>query len=116
MSWEKFKEDVNHRFGDLGDDYGVEEFNKLQQSSTVMAYQEKFEELRAIVLLKNPGLTESYLVSNYLSGLQEELKVLVKMHKPQTLQEAFEIARWQEKALEVIFKKNLTSSRSFPTL
>ncbi|XP_071902780.1 uncharacterized protein [Coffea arabica] len=114
FGWEEFKEGVSHRFGDLGDEDGVEEFNKLQQSSTVMACQEKFEELRAIVLLKNPGLSESYFVSSYLSGLQEELKALVKMHKPQTLQEAFEVAKWKEKALEVIFKKSRASNRLFP--
>nr|XP_027071904.1 uncharacterized protein LOC113696724 [Coffea arabica] len=111
FGWEEFKEGMSRRFGDLGDEDGVEEFNKLQQSSTVMAYQEKFEELRAIVLLRNQGLSESYFVSSYLSGLQEELKALVKMHKPQTLQEAFEVARWQEKALEVIFKKSRASNR-----
>ncbi|XP_027166082.1 uncharacterized protein LOC113766055 [Coffea eugenioides] len=48
FGWEEFKEGVSRRFGDLGDEDGVEEFNKLQQSFT------------------------------------EELKALVKMHKPQT--------------------------------
>ena len=114
LAWEEFK-GVNCRFGTLGDEDGVEEFNKLQQTSSVMAYQEKFAELRAIMLLKNSGLSESYFVSSYLSGLQEELKAPVKMHKPQALQEAFEVARWQEKALEVIFKKNKALNRSFPS-
>ncbi|XP_071902771.1 uncharacterized protein [Coffea arabica] len=114
LAWEEFK-GVNHKFGNLGDKDGVEEFNKLHQSSTVMAYQERFEELRAIVLLKNPSLSGSHFVSSYLSGLQKELEALVKMHKLQTLQEAFEVVRWQEKALEVIFKKNKAFNRSSPS-
>lgn len=63
MGWSEFKEMVNRRFGVLGDEDAVEEFNKLQQTSTAMAYQERFEELRALVLLNNPGLSETYFVS-----------------------------------------------------
>ena len=80
-----------------------------------MVYHEKFEELRAVVLLKYPGLSESSFVSNFLSGLQDELKALVKMHKPRTLQEVFETTRWQEKASEMIMRKNKGVGKySFP--
>ena len=69
----------------MGQDDAVEEFSKLQQTSTVLAYQEKFEELKARVLIKTLGLTEPFFISCFLSGLSEELKISVKMHKPRVL-------------------------------
>lgn len=65
LGWTEFKDKVNRRFGALGDEDGVEKFNKLQQTSTVMAQHERFEDLRAVVLLKNPGQREHYLFSNF---------------------------------------------------
>ena len=83
----------------------VEEFNKLQLSTTVLAYQEKFEELRSEVMIRVPHLSESYFVSSFLSGLSEEFRSLVRTHKPKTLTQAFELARLQENALESILKR-----------
>ena len=81
LSWPEFEEGLIKRFGEVGQDDAVEEFSKLQQTSTVLTYQEKFEELKARVLIKTPGLTEPFFISCFLSGLSEELKISVKMHK-----------------------------------
>lgn len=83
----------------------VEEFNKLQQVDSVEKYQEEFESLRSLLLAKNPSLSEQYFVSSFLSGLKEELKPMVRLMKPQTLLEAFEVAQLQEQSLEVLFRK-----------
>ena len=74
----------------MGEDDVIEEFNK---TFTVLAYQEKFEELRAAVMLRVPSLSKSYYISCFLSGLKKEIKSVVKIHKPTTLQLAFEKAR-----------------------
>ncbi|XP_027060758.1 uncharacterized protein [Coffea arabica] len=113
LSWPEFEEGLIKRFGEVGQDDAVEEFSKLQQTSTVLAYQEKFEELKARVLIKTPGLTEPFFISCFLSGLSEELKISVKMHKPRTLSDAFETARMQEKAFEAFTKKQKMASKSF---
>ncbi|XP_027157202.1 uncharacterized protein LOC113758631 [Coffea eugenioides] len=98
----------------IWEDDVIEEFNKFHQTFTVIAYQEKFEELRAAVMLKVPGLTESYYISSFLSGLKEEIKFVVKIHKPATLQSAFEKARWQEHYLQVMAKQPRMATKPTP--
>ena len=51
------------------------------------------------MLIRDPHLSESYFVSSFISGIKEEIKPMVKMLKPTTLIEAFEIAEWQEQSL-----------------
>ena len=90
---------LKRRFGDRRRRDEVEEFNKLHQTSTVKDYQERFEELSSLMLVRDPHLSESYFVSSFISGIKEEIRPMVKMLKPNTLIEAFEIAEWQEQSL-----------------
>nr|XP_027093534.1 uncharacterized protein LOC113713927 [Coffea arabica] len=112
VHWKDFSLEVCRRFSTVGEADAVEEFSKLSQSSTVLAYQEKFEELRSIVMIQVPELTESYYISSFLSGLRGEIKSAVKMHRPDTLQAAFEMARWQEHHLELVHKFSRTTLKS----
>lgn len=116
LSWGQFAEDLVKRFGEKGGRDEVEEFNKLQQVDSVARYQEEFESLRSLLLAKNPCLTEQYFVSSFISGLKEELKPMVRLMKPPSLLEAFEVAQLQEQSLEVLFKKQkmLTLGKNLP--
>ena len=87
---------MSERFGLIGSRDVVEEFNKLQSKGTVEEYQEKFEELKTKMLIKNSQLNESYFISNFISGLKEQVKPMVKISKPDTLSKVFEIAKLQE--------------------
>ena len=78
LSWQQFANMLSERFAEKGTRDVVEDFNKLQQSGTVEDYQEKFEELKSLMLVKNPHLSESYFVSSFISGLREEIKTMVK--------------------------------------
>lgn len=106
VEWEEFSVEVTRRFNEIGFKDEVEEFNKLQQEGSVRSYQEKLEELRSLMLIRNPRLTESYFVSSFISGVKEEIKPMLRLLKPATLLEAFEIAVVQEQSLEVMSKKN----------
>ena len=57
----------------------IEEFNKLKQERSVLNYQIKFEELKSLMIVSHPTLTEAYFVSSFISGLNEELRPIVKM-------------------------------------
>ena len=57
----------------------VEDFNKLRQLGMILEYQVRFEELKALMLIHNPYLTEAYFVSSFISGLSEELRPMVKV-------------------------------------
>lgn len=101
LNWPEFEKLLCQRFSDhFGRDI-VEEFNKLQQTSTIEKYQEKFEELKTLMLIKNRSLTEEYFVSSFTSGLKDEVKPMVKMFKPTTLLGAFEVVHLQEQALKL---------------
>lgn len=61
--------------------------------------------MKALLLYKDPRLLEQYFVSSFISELRDELKPMVRMLKPNSLIEAFEIAHCQEQSLEFIQKR-----------
>nr|XP_027126124.1 uncharacterized protein LOC113742491 [Coffea arabica] len=112
LSWTEFSDLLCERFASKASRDVVEEFNKLQQRGTVEEYEEKFEELKTLMVLRNPKLDELYFVSSFISGLKEEIRPMVKMFKPQTLSKAFEIAELQECSLEVQAKQSRSTSKT----
>ncbi|XP_027183746.1 uncharacterized protein LOC113782033 [Coffea eugenioides] len=111
LSWTGFSDLLCERFSGKGSRDVVEEFNKLQQKGAVEEYEEKFEELKTLMLLRNPKLDELYFVSSFFSGLKEEIRPMVKMFKPQTLAKAFEVAELQECSLEVQAKHSRNAGK-----
>ncbi|XP_027098929.2 uncharacterized protein [Coffea arabica] len=101
ITWEMFEELVCKRFDNLAGKDVVEEFNKLHQTGKVEEYQEKFEELKVLMTVKNPHLSEAYFISSFISGLKDEVKTMIKMLRPTSLSEAFELAILQENALRL---------------
>lgn len=77
VSWEVFCDDLVKRFGRKGGVGEQEEFNKLVQLGSLSEYIDKSEELKSVLLCKNPYLDESYFVSSFISGLRGELKPMV---------------------------------------
>lgn len=49
VSWSQFVQDVEIRFGETSYDNALFEFNRLQQTSSIVHYQKRFEFLRSIV-------------------------------------------------------------------
>ena len=70
-NWTDFVEEFCARFGDRNLVDVVEEFNKLRQ--------EKFKELKSLMITLNFGLSEAYFVSSFISNLNKELRPMVKM-------------------------------------
>jgi hypothetical protein len=91
-SWEEFVVALKVRFAPSAYDDPVGAFTKLQQLSTVDEYQSQFEVLSNGI----PGLTEEFRVSSFISGLKEEVQIMVTMLQPTTLPNAFGLARLQE--------------------
>lgn len=104
-TWEEFSEKLCERFGERSVADTIEEFNKLRQTGSVGTYLKKFEELRAYMVSHNHHLSEAYFVSSFMSGLNEELRPMVKMMKLQTVEQASESARLQEMMVEALIKK-----------
>ena len=72
----------------------------MKQEGDLGEYLEAFDSLLARI-----GVSESMALSFFLSGLKTELEKSVRVHKPQSLQEAVHIARLQEEILKELEKK-----------
>jgi len=82
-----------------------------------------FEELKALILLRNPTMPESYLLESFIGGLKPAIKTLVRAFKPQTLDLAIEQARYQEEHIQALklppdrpYKTSYNSVNSKPLL
>jgi len=91
-NWDEFVVALKTRFAPSAYDDPVGAFTKLLQTSTFEEYQYQFE----VLSNKIPGLTEEFKVSSFISGLKEEVRIMVTMLKPPNLPAAFGLARLQE--------------------
>lgn len=75
-SWEQYEKDVTDRFGDLFDD-PMADLKTLKQTGSVQEYHDLFDTLASRL-----SLSEEYLLSCYLGGLDDEIQLAVKMFGP----------------------------------
>ncbi|XP_041001674.1 uncharacterized protein LOC121247377 [Juglans microcarpa x Juglans regia] len=91
-NWEDFLVALRIRFGPSAYEDPVGAFTKLRQTGSVEEYQTTFE----ILSNKITGVSEEFRISTFLSGLRDELRIIVTIFKPTTLSAAFGLARLQE--------------------
>ena len=72
---------------------------------TVHEYQLQFEDLKSLMLNRNPYMNEEYFVSSFINKLNNDLRSMVKMMRPRSVQEAAEDALLQELTVEALMKK-----------
>ncbi|CAA0833666.1 Unknown protein, partial [Striga hermonthica] len=106
LGWSQFVDIISARFEDLKEAKIIAEFNKLRQNGSYEDYVDRFEELRACMLLMNHGgYSEEYFVASFISGLPEEAQALITMFEPPSLPQAIELGRKQTATLDAISKK-----------
>lgn len=54
----------------------------------------------------NSSLPEFYYISSFVSGLKEDIKLMLKILKPMALMTTFKQAKQQEKSNNVLARKN----------
>ncbi|XP_026416924.1 uncharacterized protein LOC113312389 [Papaver somniferum] len=101
ISCQCFCENLCARFENPAHDNIVGLFNKLVQLTTIEAYFEEFEYLKALLLSVHPQFPETYFIASFIGGLKEELRSSVLMFNPQTLLNFFSLARMQEQTLSL---------------
>ena len=94
-SWEVFIKALQTCFGVMAYDDPTRSLTKLKQTSTVIAYKGNFEILSNRIF----GLSKSHKLSYFLSGLNDEIRLPVRMFVPKTLNEAFGLGKIQEEYL-----------------
>ncbi|GJR07560.1 myosin heavy chain-related protein [Tanacetum coccineum] len=95
-TWTRFEESVKNRFGPSKYEDPKGALSKLLQLGTVEDYQGEFEKLMNQVT----GISDSLLISFYISGLKLHLQRELLASKPLTLGYVFLLARMIEARLE----------------
>ncbi|KAF2323166.1 hypothetical protein GH714_033801 [Hevea brasiliensis] len=87
----------------------VEDLKNLKQEFTLQDYWNSFNQLYS-----KARIQEEKALNFFLSGLVDELQLVVKMFKPRTLSEAYSLARLQEVTVATI--KNNVNPDTKPTI
>lgn len=85
--WEQYKRLLKERFEEVLDD-PIAELKRLQETEGIAHYHAKFEVIRNRV-----KLSEEYLVSAYLAGLNTDTQMHVRMFKPKAVRECLMLGR-----------------------
>lgn len=80
-SWEEFVEALLVRFGPSSYNDPMEQLTRLRQVGTVEEYKANYE----ILSNRLRGLSEQYKLSYFLSGLRDDIRLLVRMFNPNNL-------------------------------
>ena len=90
--WEALVQALHVRFATAAYDDPMETLTRLRQTNTVAVYKAQFEVLSNRI----KGQSSSHKLSCFLSGLKDEIRLLVHMLNPQSLNEAFGLSKIQE--------------------
>lgn len=63
----------------------MEEFMRIKQGGSIDEYLDKFEDVRIWLEKVMPALGETYLLSIFTGGLKDDVRLVVRMLKPTTL-------------------------------
>lgn len=99
--WEEYVRALSARFGTREYEDPMAELVSLRKTHSVQQYLDRFDELH-----NSLELPDNYAMSCFLAGLKQEISGLVRMFKPQTLQDAVSLAKLQEQNLTFQAKSN----------
>ncbi|KAJ4783151.1 polyprotein [Rhynchospora pubera] len=109
--WEIFVEEVFARFTENAAQELVGEFKRIHQFGRVCEYIRNFDNLRGKLMYERPYLPNEFYVSSFIEGLREDIKSMVTMFGPKTLNDAYKYAKQAEQFQEGQFKKLRANSR-----
>nr|GEV91046.1 hypothetical protein [Tanacetum cinerariifolium] len=102
MTWAEFSQALLARFRPTDYENPFESLSRLKHTTMVAQYQESFEKLSHQV----DGLPEDFLMTCYIGGLKDEVKLEVKMKKPRSLIDAMGLSRMAEEKLGLARKQS----------
>ncbi|CAD6267218.1 unnamed protein product [Miscanthus lutarioriparius] len=78
----------------------LRQLDSLKQSASVLEYQAEFEKLAHGVLLYNPAFDDTFFVTRFVSGLRDEIRSALLLHRPKDVDTASALVLIQEQELE----------------
>lgn len=113
VTWNQFSQAFVARFGEVDTELVFDKFKKLQQTTTVEAYFDEFEKCRGQLLMKIPSLTTEYFLENFIGGLQVDIRGMLRLLEPTSLEQALKLARFYEQTLSSQPKRSTYSSGTY---
>jgi len=110
VTGDEFIVDIFSRFKDDLNGKVIEDFNRLQLEGNLDEYLAKFEELKALTMVRTPQMPDTYFLGSIIGGLKPATKPFVRATHPQTLDAAIEQARFHEEHVAAL---KLPFDRSF---
>jgi hypothetical protein len=96
--WNDFVRTIQIRFGPASYDNPMELLTKLKQTHTITSYKSQFESTSNRVR----DLFDMHKLSCFMSGMKDEIRLVVKMRGPRNLGEAYALAKIQEEYLAIV--------------
>ena len=98
-SWSTLCKAVCDRF-DL-DQYQtfLRQLDSLKQTGSMTEYYEQFEHLSHSILLYNSSYDDTYFVTRFLGGLRDDIRSIIALHRPSSVDTTSALAILQEEEL-----------------
>lgn len=100
--WQVFTEEITIRFGPVEYHRPFGSFASLKQTSIVLQYLNKFEQLQGLL----DPLPPKYLLEKFVDGLKDEIRYDVQASNPVDFREAVSLAKIYEGKWAVSRKTN----------
>ena len=84
----------------------LRKLDALKQTTSVLEYQTTFEKLVHGIVLYNPAFDDTFFVTRFVSGLRDEIRVPLLLHRSHDVDTASTLALIQEQQLEVARSKS----------
>uniref|UniRef100_A0A453IPF2 Ty3 transposon capsid-like protein domain-containing protein n=1 Tax=Aegilops tauschii subsp. strangulata TaxID=200361 RepID=A0A453IPF2_AEGTS len=105
LLWQEFCRALCYRFADSSIYEVLEKFHNLKQNTlSVAAYTDKFEEIMAVVRDEHPYLQENYYIVSFVNGLKPSIRCNLRPQRPTTLSQAYWLARDYESGLQAKYQ------------
>ncbi|XP_037416836.1 uncharacterized protein LOC119279846 [Triticum dicoccoides] len=82
------------------------QFNRLKQTGTIVEYVEQFTQIMHHLLAHHTSWDPAFFVTQFMEGLQHEIRSVVVLHHPQTLDTAVDLACLQEEVMEAFRREH----------
>ena len=74
----------------------LKKFDAVRQKGSVMEYQLSFEKLAQGLLLYNHAYDDTYFVNRFVTGLKDEIRSVIALHRPKDVDTASALVLIQE--------------------
>jgi hypothetical protein len=107
LDWPTFCRMLHERFGRDQHQIMIRRMFHIHQESTVLDYVERFSALIDQLKAYNPNIDMLYYTTRFVDGLRLDIRSVVVVQRPQTLDTAYTLALLQEEVADMMPQKEV---------